>query len=71
MTVAAGIRLDLSSLPARNRRALVKLMARISEASYRRGLLHAVLMALFVAAPAVSDRPDAYETRANHSEVSR
>lgn len=44
MNVAAGIRLDLSSLPARDRRALRKLMARISEASYRRGFQQGVFM---------------------------
>lgn len=46
MRLSAGLRLDLSSLPARDRRALVKLMARISEASYRRGLQHGVHMAV-------------------------
>lgn len=46
MNVSAGIRLDLSSLSARDRQALRKLMARISEASYRRGLQHGVHMAL-------------------------
>ena len=44
MNIAAGIRLDLSSLPARDRRALRKLMARISEASYRRGFQQGVYM---------------------------
>ena len=46
MNVAAGIRLDLSSLPARDRQALRKLMARISEASYRRGFQQGVYMTL-------------------------
>lgn len=46
MNVAAGIRLDLSSLSSRNRQALRKLMARISEASYRRGFQQGAYMAL-------------------------
>lgn len=45
MNVAAGLRLDLSSLPSRDRRALVKLIARISEASYRRGFQQGVHVA--------------------------
>lgn len=44
MNVAAGIRLDLSSLSARDRQALRKLMARVSEASYRRGFQQGVFM---------------------------
>lgn len=44
MNVAAGIRLDLSALPARDRHALRKLMARVSEASYRRGFQQGVFM---------------------------
>jgi len=35
--VAKGIRLDLSALPKRERLALVKFIARVSEVSYRRG----------------------------------
>ncbi len=46
MNVAAGIRLDLSSLSARDRQALRKLMARVSEASYRRGFQQGAYMAL-------------------------
>lgn len=46
MSVARGIRLNLSPLSAKDRRALVKLMARISEASYRRGFQQGAHFAL-------------------------
>lgn len=42
--LTAGLRLDLSALPSRSRRTLVRLLARTSEASYRRGLAHGVAM---------------------------
>ena len=46
MNIAEGIALDLSQLSARQKQALIKLMARISEASYRRGFQQGVTVAL-------------------------
>lgn len=46
MSITRGIRLSLAALSPKERRALAKLMARISEASYRRGFQQGAHLAL-------------------------
>lgn len=42
MNICKGIKISLGHLTDRDKRLIIKLMARASEASYRRGLVHGV-----------------------------